>query len=275
MESQKVFKVKCPHCNSVSFRYLQKETWMFLCHECQRNTTWSKAKSFYPQKEKQTVSIRYESLLSFCIPVSELSADHICSKYVRKRMLPTDSYGDLFFTDKMSVFSQATDYELPDGQPKLIIPFFNENKEMFGLQARSLDGSTPKYVTMMFDKTEEKIFGKDRVNFESTCVCVEGPLDSLFLKNSIAMAGSDGLSDKYKSSCVVAFDNEPRSRQTVGKMSKYLDNGYKVVIWPDEIKQKDVNDMVMSGIDVESIINENVYSGLQGKIKLNSWKRVQ
>jgi len=57
-------------------------------------------------------------------------------------------------------------------------------------------------------------------------------------------------------------------------MKKYLDNGYNIVIWPDKIKAKDVNDMILSGIDVEPIIYENVYSGLPGKIKLNSWKRV-
>ena len=105
-------------------------------------------------------------------------------------------------------------------------------------------------------------------------VCVEGPIDSLFLKNCVAMAGSDTLDFKYRTLATICLDNEPRNRQIVQKMSKYLDNGFQIVIWPNKIKEKDINEMVMNGVDVESVLSENVYSGMVGKIELNSWKKV-
>ena len=88
------------------------------------------------------------------------------------------------------------------------------------------------------------------------------------------MAGSDGLSDKYKTSGIMCFDNEPRNTQIVAKLERYVNDGFKVVIWPDSIKQKDINDMVNQGVDVQHIVEQNTFCGLAAKIKFNSWKRV-
>jgi hypothetical protein len=273
-----VFKIKCPYCGSPSFRYNNGQKQMFLCHDCQRNQSWSFVAPRFEKANEGThsvsIDINYSSLLSLCDKVSELPDNHIAKQYVISRSIPESLWDTLYYTDQMSQLAQTTEHELADGQPKLIIPFFNENKRLFGLQARALDNAKPKYITLMYDKNEKKIYGLDRVDVEKPIICVEGPIDAMFLKNAIAMAGSDGLDNKYKTKTIIAFDNEPRSKQTVGKMKKYLDNGYNIVIWPDKIKAKDVNDMILSGIDVEPIIYENVYSGLPGKIKLNSWKRV-
>lgn len=88
------------------------------------------------------------------------------------------------------------------------------------------------------------------------------------------MAGSDGLSDKYSSNAVLCFDNEPRNKQIVDKVEKYIDKGFKTVVWPDHIKEKDINDMILKGIDVQSVIEQNTYAGLAAKIKFNAWKKV-
>jgi hypothetical protein len=126
----------------------------------------------------------------------------------------------------------------------------------------------------MFDKDHDKIFGLDKIDQTDTIIIVEGPIDSLFVKNSLAMAGSDANLNKYLTKSVIALDNEPRNREIVNKMAKYLDNGFKVVIWPETIREKDINDMVLSGIDPNAVIQNNIYSGLTGKIKLNTWKKV-
>ena len=126
----------------------------------------------------------------------------------------------------------------------------------------------------MFDKEEDKMFGLDKVDITKTFICVEGPIDSLFLKNCIAMAGSDGLSDKYISNAVLCFDNEPRNKQIVDKVERYIDKGFKTVVWPDHIKEKDINDMVLKGVDVQSVVERNTYAGLAAKIKFNAWKKI-
>ena len=104
--------------------------------------------------------------------------------------------------------------------------------------------------------------------------CCEGPIDSLFLKNCVAMAGSDGIKDKYKQKSIVILDNEPRNRQIVSKLKNYIEKGFRVVIWPSLVTDKDINDMILNKVDVSTIISNNVYQGLPALIQLNNWKRI-
>jgi len=57
-------------------------------------------------------------------------------------------------------------------------------------------------------------------------------------------------------------------------MEKVIDNGHPIVIWPSDVSQKDVNDMVLAGHDVQTVVESNTYSGLEAKVKLLSWKKV-
>jgi len=52
-----------------------------------------------------------------------------------------------------------------------------------------------------------------------------------------------------------------------------IDNNEKVVIWPSFIRQKDINDMVLSDIDAKNIIQENTYSGAAAMLAFNSWRK--
>jgi len=70
------------------------------------------------------------------------------------------------------------------------------------------------------------------------------------------------------------YDNEPRNREITNRISKTIDSGGSVVIWPDNIDDKDINDMVMSGKDVQSVIESNIYSGLEAKLKFTTWKKI-
>ena len=127
----------------------------------------------------------------------------------------------------------------------------------------------------MLDEDQPKIFGLDRVNTDETIYIVEGPFDSTFIKNSVAMAGSDadirtfGWSDH-----IWIFDNEPRNREIVNRIAKLIDRGEKVVIWGNNIVEKDINDMVLAGHDVMDVLKCNTFSGLEAKIKFNTWKKV-
>ena len=132
-----------------------------------------------------------------------------------------------------------------------------------------------RYITITLDEDKPKIFGQDRINAQEPVYIVEGPFDSTFIKNSVAMAGSDidcrtfGWSDY-----IWVFDNEPRNREIVNKISKVIDRGDKVVIWPNNIQQKDINDMSLGGHDVQKMVESNVYQKLEAKLKFNNWKRV-
>ena len=104
---------------------------------------------------------------------------------------------------------------------------------------------------------------------------VEGPFDSTFISNSVALCGSDGdLGYLKRSSIVFVYDNEPRNREIVNRIGKCISRGESVVIWPDGIIEKDINDMVLAGHNVQDVVDSNVYSGLEATLKFNDWKKV-
>jgi len=114
----------------------------------------------------------------------------------------------------------------------------------------------------------------DKVDPTQEVYVTEGPLDSTFLANAIAMCGSDVDLSGYDYRFVYVFDNEPRNREIVAKITKAAEQGHKVVIFPKEVKEKDLNDMVLAGRDVRSLINKNTYQGMEAKVKLTFWKKV-
>jgi hypothetical protein len=145
---------------------------------------------------------------------------------------------------------------------------------LIGAQGRSIGPSPVKYITIMFDKDAPKIYNYDSINKEKPVYVLEGPFDSYFIKNSVAMCGADvdlkNLNIYYP---VYVYDNEPRNKEIHGRMSKAIQRGYSIVIWPETIKEKDVNDAVLAGIDVEDVLSKNVYSNLEAQLKFNFWKK--
>ena len=73
---------------------------------------------------------------------------------------------------------------------------------------------------------------------------------------------------------VWVFDNEPRNQQIVSRIDSAIGSKEKVVIWPREIRQKDLNDMVLAGLDVQSIVESNTYQGMEAQVKFIQWKKV-
>ena len=127
----------------------------------------------------------------------------------------------------------------------------------------------------MLDEDEPKIYGLDDIDTELPVFVVEGPFDSTFLNNSVALCGSDGdVRCLEGSNLIFVYDNEPRNREIVGRIERCIERNQKVVIWPSNIVEKDINDMVLGGHDVMSVIKLNTYSGLEAKIKFNTWKKI-
>ena len=159
-------------------------------------------------------------------------------------------------------------------EPRIIIPLFY-NKELVGFQGRSIRSSLLKYITIMLDDEAPKIYGLDNIRRDAPVFVTEGPFDSTFIRNSIAMCGADGDVGKWGVSTPVwVYDNEPRSQEIVKRISDTIDRGDKVVIWPTNINEKDINDMILAGQDVQSVVESNVYNGLEAKLQFNTWKRI-
>lgn len=159
-------------------------------------------------------------------------------------------------------------------EERIVIPLFYK-KELVGFQGRSIGPSKVKYITIMLDEDAPKIYGLDEVDEKQTIYITEGPFDSTFIKNSIAMCGADiDISSFGWSNIVYIYDNEPRNREICNRISKTIDRGEKVVIWPDNVFEKDINDMILAGRDVQNMIECNSYKGLEAKLKFINWKKV-
>ena len=127
----------------------------------------------------------------------------------------------------------------------------------------------------MLNEEAPKVYGLDKINKGETVYIVEGPFDSTFVSNSVAMCGSDSSLECLKGSSIVyVYDNEPRNKEIVGRIEKCISRGEQVIIWPLGIEQKDINDMVLAGHDIMSMLKSNIYSNLEAKIKFNNWKKV-
>ena len=198
----------------------------------------------------------------------------IAKLYLEKRKLnPTKFYyADKFkaWTNSLKETFENVDYD----EPRIIIPLYYKD-DLVGFQGRSLGPNKVKYITVMINDNAPKIYGLDEIKKESPVYITEGPFDSSFIKNSIAMCGADA--DVYKwgvSDPVWIYDNEPRNNEIVKRISNTISKGDKVVIWPSNIDEKDINDMVLSGHNVQELIESNIYNGLEANLKFNIWKRI-
>jgi len=211
--------------------------------------------------------------------ISELNKEHPARSYLEQRKIPQEKLDHLFYADKFKRFvneRKQTFDSLNNDQPRIIIPLRDEDGNMFGLQGRSLSPKSKlRYITIIFDESKPKLFGLDRINYDKPIFIVEGPIDSLFLGNAVAMAGSDvNIRSLGWSNYIWVYDNEPRNKQIVDRITAAIDRGDQVVIWPDGIEEKDINDMVLAGHNPASLVESNTYQGLQAKLKLSHWKKV-
>jgi len=194
--------------------------------------------------------------------------------YLEKRKIDPKQF---YFAEKFKEFVNSYKQTFADNvleEPRIVIPLYR-NKNLIGFQGRSLRKNSIKYITIMLDEDEPKIYGLDGINKKLPVYVVEGPFDSTFLNNSVALCGSDGdVSCLEGSDVVLVYDNEPRNREIVNRIDKCISGGQRVVIWPSNIKEKDINDMVLAGHDVQSLVESNTYSGLEAKLKFTEWKKV-
>jgi DNA-directed RNA polymerase subunit RPC12/RpoP len=305
-----LYNFRCPYCgdsqkhkNKARGYFFQvKGRMVYKCHNCGIGRTTANflkdnAPDLYSEyqleKYRRNATGKGTTVEKFVVPdstpkfakkvsditsISELNNTHPAKQYLLDRKIPEGQLSRIYYVDKFKGWvnkQKETFANLQNDRPRIILPLIRTDGTWFGIQGRSLAANTTlRYITIMFDETEDKIFGLDKVNFDQIIYVTEGPLDSMFLGNSIAMCGADVKLSNYNCEFVYVYDNEPRNKQIIDRMEKTIADGHKIVIWEKNVKQKDLNDMVLAGRDVQRMVESNTYSGLEAKLKLVDWKKV-
>jgi hypothetical protein len=212
--------------------------------------------------------------------ISELPEAHPAKAFLQARLIPNSAYDLLYYAENFGEWAKTIDPEKILGdEPRLIIPIVYDGI-LIGANCRVLDGSQGKnirYITLRKEKGEDRMwFGLERVTPDNPVIVVEGPLDSLFLPNGVATAGlgrTVTLPKELGFNPIFALDNEPRNREVVKTVEWLIDNGRTVCIWPDSVTQKDINDMVLAGVNPHQIILKNACRGAEAKLKFMRWKK--
>jgi len=298
-----LFNFRCPICGDSQkhknkargYFYQVKANTNFKCHNCGASSSFNNfLKRIDPTLHKQYTMEKFkeghtgrnfvveEPKLEFKKPVFRKKLDlpkatevPIAKEYLEKRKLdPSKFYFAYKFKEWTNTQKQTFD-TIGRDESRIIIPMYDEDKILIGFQGRSLGPNSVKYITVMINDDAPKIYGLDTIETEKPIYILEGPFDSTLVENSVAMCGSDiDIGSFGWSDYIWVFDNEPRNREIVNRISKTIDRGDKIVIWPSTVTEKDVNDMTMSGHNVMNLLESNTYSGLKAKIKFNNWKKI-
>lgn len=301
-----LYNFRCPYCGDSQkhknkkrgYFYKQKTDFNFKCHNCGVSKSFTYfLKDLDKRLYDQYVLERYrEGLTGKASVTPEPDFKKIINKPVFKTKinLPLASTNDrardylvrrkinpskFYYAERFKHFCNTlkpTFETTKNDHARIIIPMYDKKKQLIGFQGRALDSyQQPKYLTVMLDEDAPKLYGLDTVNETEPIYILEGPFDSTFVENSVAMCGSDvDIRSLGWSNYIWVFDNEPRNREIIERIHKTIDRGDKIVIWPSSIVEKDVNDMINSGQDVSKVIESNTYSGLKAKIKFNNWKKI-
>jgi transcription elongation factor Elf1 len=309
-----LYNFRCPLCGDSQknktkargFVFRKKNDYFYMCHNCGVSTTFynflrqvdenlckeyqlerykegtqnanTPKPDFAEAKEKPVFrqKISLESL-------DTLPTEHFAKAYVHARKIPKSFYSQLYYAPDFRQFIQELGVEkegLREGDQRLVIPFYDRQKNLIAIQGRALGESPLRYITIKIDDVNNKVFGLDRVDTESMVYVTEGPIDSMFLENAVATADSnlESITDCVdKSNVVLVFDNEPRNKEIIAKLEHAIDNHFNVVIWPEFMEEKDINDMVLNGFspdEIQDIVNKNTFVNLRAKMEFVNWKKI-
>jgi transcription elongation factor Elf1 len=249
-------------------------------------TRYNDHKEVAPMLPKpQTVELLEDDILSPLQRLDTLDVSHPAVKYLLERKIPRQFWSMLYFASKFKKFTNSVTpkFEEPivGDHPRMIIPYFTPAGKCFAYSARAYGNEEPKYYTIKVDETEEKIYGLDRVDYSKRIYVVEGPIDSLFLPNAIAVSGASFDTPTIRrllTNATIVMDNEPRNKDIVKQLGKYIKLGYSVCMFPDTIEQKDINEMILKGgkspEEILEIINKNTYSGIEATLRFSTWKKI-
>lgn len=292
-----LYNFRCPICgdsqkNSFKRRayiYSKGDTYNFYCHNCLYSVSlYNFVKTHFPfilqslnlsqvffnniqakadlvwEKKKKPPNITMHN-------VQTLPENHIALQYIKQRKIPKSKWDIIYYSDNLT-----NELQCPFNKGLL----FKECDSL--LVARNLDFTSKKRYFIQRDD-ENALFNIKTLKTQNQVIIVEGLIDSLFLNNAIPSLNSNLISTSYnlmhnfnvkKSDIILVWDNEPFNRNIVSNMQKAIMDNFKVFIPPKGLECKDINEMVLSGVEQNEIINNSAYLGIEAKMKFNLWKRV-
>ena len=311
-----LYNFRCPLCgdsqkNKTKCRgyvFRKKNDYFYMCHNCGASTTfYNFLKQVDPNLVQEYQLERYKSgetgnnnytkpefeeykqeapkfKKALELPsIDSLPEGHFAKNYVQQRQIPEAFSSQLYYAEDFKQFVEGLGIQkdgLHKDDKRLVIPFYDKEKNLIAIQGRSLGESKLRYITLKLHDDNKKVFGLDRIDTDELIYVVEGPIDSMFLSNAVATADSnlESITDVLdKSKVALVFDNEPRNKEIVAKMEKAIDNHFNVVIWPEMIEKKDINDMILDGFssdEIQDIIDNNTFVNLRAKMEFISWKKI-
>lgn len=303
---------RCPFCTSEKLKgyiYQGKHSLSYSCKKCGAGMSFRRllerldselhkqfqVDQFRERRLAQSIPVtpiekfykpyKYVPELKGALKISSLPSSHFAKQYVVERLIPNRYHAKLFYVDKFKTFvNSLIPNKFPDvkvDNPRLIIPFF-DLKGLFGLQGRSFGDDQLKYISIFFSNEHVRVYGLDDYDPKKRAYLFEGPIDSMFIENGLGMAGASldhnleqvGINN---SNSTVVYDNEPRNPHIVKFMEDAVAKGYSICVWPNNLKQKDVNEMVRAGkpgAEIKRIIDICTFAGLQASNKISQWKRI-
>jgi len=305
-----LFNFRCPHCGDSkknktkarAYLYRVKNDMFFKCHNCSEGQSFANFLKFLDNKKyEQYLLERYKGsapstpqpkftnfkpefkevdILDGLQSVHELKEDHPVKQYVLKRKIPESYHSKLFLCNKFMAYvnkAKPNTFGHTKGEhPRLIIPFYDNQNKVFAFQGRAFGKEQPKYLTVKLDENKQKVYGLESVNLQEHVRIVEGPIDSMFIDNCLAAAGADLTIKVQPDNVTYIFDNEPRNKEIIKRMYDVIEKDYNLVVWPNDMRHKDINDMIMSGMsksEVQTIISKNTFAKLEALTKLNFYKK--
>ena len=312
-----LYNFRCPLCGDSQknktkargFVFRKKNDYFYMCHNCGVSTTfYNFLKQIDPSLLQEYQLERYKNgetgnnnypkpdfeeykaekptfKKSLELPtIDSLPEAHFAKSYVQQRRIPQTFWSQLYYAEDFATFIQNLGIEkenLHKDDKRLVIPFYDKEKNLIAIQGRSLGESKLRYITLKLHDDNKKAFGLDRANSESTIYVTEGPIDSMFLENGVATADSnlESITNVLdKSQVALVFDNEPRNKEIVAKMEHAINNHFNIVIWPEFIEEKDINEMVIqydfSLDEIQDIIDKNTFNNLRAKMEFMNWKKI-
>ena len=314
-KKEDLYNFRCPLCGDSQknknlargYVYRKKNDYFYKCHNCSASTSFynflekvdpSLIKEYalerYKDGETGTHNYKKPSFEEFKTKpvfktklklktIAQLPEGHFAKDYCINRKIPDTRLTQLYYSPDFKKFVNELGIEksgLIENDKRLVIPFYDKDKNLVALQGRALGESKMRYITVKLQEDSRKFFGLDQVNEEEMVYVVEGPIDSLFLKNAVATADSNltAITEMFdKTKVTLIFDNEPRNKEIVKLIDTAVEEHYNVVIWPEMIVSKDINDMVLEGFtpdEIQDIIHNNTFVNLRAKMEFINWKKV-
>lgn len=304
---------RCPYCGDSSknkikargYHFSGGDSFIYKCHNCGMSTSsinflkdnfpnlhreyrkeWMKENGRTPKERKMPSVNVFKFTPVKKSKLEELTEDAwsnaVSRNYLTERKISEKIH--LRYVENSQILTQLSPKysdRVFGNDPRVVIPFFDEKGDLLGVSGRAINDSPLRYLTVRIVEDKPLIYNLDKVDKSKKIYVTEGPIDSFFLENSIAVGGSDftKIPSEIKERAVIIYDNEPRNDVILKKIEHVIEEGYSVCIWNRKRvgNSKDINDMIKSGLDgdeITSIIDSCTYSGLQAKAKLMEYKRI-